>query len=77
MNLNSKKFRAIKPGKMMSSNVGPGELNQAIQNWKNQLKSANVLQECYDRKFYVKPSVTNKLKMDNAKYKQNKVSNEG
>lgn len=73
MHINSKKFRAIKPG-ALSSTVVVDDLGSALRIWKKQLKDSEVILECYDRKFYQKPSTKRRILLENAKYIQSKES---
>lgn len=72
MNLSSKKFKSINPGSLSSIMVSDNDLPYAIKQWKRTLKDSNVIQECYDRKFYKKPSESKRLLMNTAKYNQYK-----
>lgn len=71
MNPTSKKFKSINSGRPNSVNVD-GDLNYALKAWKKIVKDANIMQECYDRKFYRKPSERNRLQMQLAVYVQTK-----
>ena len=77
MNPNSKKIKAINPGYLSSVCVN-NDLTYALKLWKQMLKgnsnhpAGNIIQECYDRKFFEKPSLTRRKKLDTAKYNQGK-----
>ena len=73
MNINSKKFNSIKPG-ALSSTVVSEDIHSAIKNWKKQLKDSEIIQDCYDRKFYQKPSTKKRIQLEIARYKQLKES---
>jgi ribosomal protein S21 len=71
MNPTSKKFKAISSGQT-NSVVVDNDLSYALKVWKRLLKDTNVMQECYDRKFYRKPSEIRRLRSNLAKYTQHK-----
>lgn len=75
MNPTSKKFKSISPKKTNSILVTDGDIMYAIKSWKRLLKDTNVIQECYDRKFFKKPSEVKRLNRQLAEYNQEKVSN--
>ena len=72
MNPNSKKFKTISPSRLNSVLVFDGDVSYAIKAWKSLLKNNNAIQECYDRKFFKKPSEKRRLKNQFAKYIQTK-----
>ena len=71
MNPTSKKFKTINSGHPNSVRVD-GDLNYALKAWKKVLKDTNIMQECYDRKFYKKPSEIRRLQSRLAIYNQSK-----
>lgn len=71
MNLKSKQFDSIIPGNLNSINVN-GDLTFALRKYKKMQKESGVVANLFERKFYDKPSVHKKKKMDNAKYNQSK-----
>lgn len=73
MNLKSKQFQSIVPGNLNSINVND-DLTFALRRYKKMQKDSKVVVELFDRKFYDKPSVHKKKKMDNAKYNQTRES---
>ena len=74
MNLNSKKIQAIKPGHLSSICVVDYDLHYALKSWKKMLKDSNIIQECYDRKFFEKKSDKTRKQMEIARYNQYKDS---
>lgn len=71
MNTKSKLFESIIPGQLSSIQVN-GDISFALRRYKKMQKDAGVVVECYDRKFYTKPSVAKKKMIDTAKYNQSK-----
>lgn len=71
MNPTSKKFKAINAG-VPNSVIVDNDLSYALKAWKHILKDSNVVQECYDRKFYKKPSEVRRLQNQLAQYNQQK-----
>ena len=71
MNPISKKFKCVNSGRP-NSVIVDGDLAYALKVWKKLLKDSNTMQECYDRKFYRKPSERGRLKMQLAKFIQSK-----
>ena len=71
MNTKSKLFDSIIPGQLSSVKVND-DLQFALRRFKKMQKDAGVVVECYDRKFYTKPSVSKKKMLDSAKYIQSK-----
>lgn len=74
MHLKSKKFQAIKPGALSSTVVTDDGIGLAIKNWKKQLKDSNIIQDCYDKKFFQKESTRKRIQLEVARYKQQKES---
>lgn len=68
MNRREKKRRSLLPGGI-GANVVEGELNTAIQVWKQELKNSENLNRLYENREYVKPSVTKRKMFQMAKYK--------
>ena len=71
MHLESKKFNSIKPGRLSSISVA-GDLNHGIRAWKKLLKDSSIIEDCYNRKFYVKKSVRKRKQLELAKYNQSR-----
>ena len=72
MNLKSKQFNSIQPGSPSSVCVS-NDLNFALRKWKKNIKDSKLIEEQFDRKYYVKPSVTKKAQRELARYNQSKV----
>jgi ribosomal protein S21 len=73
MNIKSKFFDSIVPGQLGSIQTN-GDIAFALRRFKRMQKDAGTIVECYDRKFYTKPSVSKKKQRDSAKYIQSKQS---
>lgn len=73
MNIKSRQFNTILPGRLNAISV-EGDIHFALKLWKKQLKDNLIIADCYERKFYQKPSVVKREKMNSAKYKQQKES---
>jgi ribosomal protein S21 len=69
--MHPKQIDSILPGRLNSILVN-GDLTFALKRFKRMQKDSNVILECYERKFHLKPSVANRKKMDIAKFKQSK-----
>ena len=69
--MHPKQIEAILPGRLNAILVN-GDITFALKRFKRMQKDSNVILECYERKFYVKPSVAHRKKMDVAKFKQSK-----
>lgn len=70
--MHPKKLNTIIPGKLSSIRVVDGNIEMALRNWKKMLKENKTIEACYDQKFYVKPSDSKRLRLENAKYLENK-----
>lgn len=70
--MNPKKLRNTIPFKTQSVLVVDNDLGTALKVWKKMLKENNTIEECYDRKFYNKPSRTKRLQNQIAVYLQSK-----
>ena len=73
MNLKSKQFQSIIPGRPNAIEVNY-DITSALRQYKKMQKQSNVVVDLYDRKFYTKPSVRNRKMMKNARYIQLKQS---
>jgi len=69
--MHPKQIESILPGRLNAIAVN-GDIAFALKRFKRMQKDSGVILECYERKFYVKPSVSNRKKMDVAKFKQSK-----
>lgn len=69
--MHPKQIDSILPGRLNSILVN-GDLTFALKRFKRMQKDSNVILECYERKFFVKPSVATRKQMDIAKFKQSK-----
>tara|TARA_Y100000389_G_C17467114_1_gene526631 strand:- start:389 stop:622 length:234 start_codon:yes stop_codon:yes gene_type:complete len=58
----------------IGANVIDGDINTALKVYKWELKQSGKLQEVYNRKVYIKPSVTKRVQADKAKYLQRRQS---
>lgn len=74
MHIESKKFQSIKPGAPSSVDTRECGLEYALRSWKKILKDNNVVKNCYDKNYYVKPSDRRREMMNSAKYIQSKES---
>lgn len=74
--MNFKKVKQINQNNLNGVNVVDGDLNSALRTFKRIIKDNNIIQECFDRKYYKKPSVTKKEILDTAKYNQTKETDE-
>lgn len=70
--MHPKKLNTIIPGKLSSIRVVDGNVEMALRNWKKMLKENKTIESCYDQKFYVKPSDSNRLAKNTAVYLQQK-----
>lgn len=68
MNRREKKRRSLLAGGL-GANVVDGELNTAIQVWKQELKNSENLNRLYENREFVKPSVRKRKMMEFAKYR--------
>lgn len=73
MNLKSRHFNTTIPGRPNAVNVD-GDIHFALKIWKKQLKDNLIIADCYDRKFYQKPSRVKRQRNNLAKYIQMKES---
>lgn len=69
--MHPKQIDSILPGRLNAISVD-GDITFALKRFKRMQKDSGVILECYERKFYVKPSVAHRKKMDVAKFKQSK-----
>ena len=69
MNLKSKQFTSIIPGKLTAIEVN-GDITSALRIFKKQQKETSVILECFERKFYKKPSDQKRKQLEKAKYLQ-------
>lgn len=67
--IQNKKFKGICPGSLNSVIVEDGDIGYALRQWKKNIKLSGIVQECYDRKFFKKPSTVNRVKRQIAIYK--------
>lgn len=74
--MHPKQIDSILPGRLNSILVN-GDLTFALKRFKRMQKDSNVILECYERKFYVKPSVKNRKQLALAKFLQQKESEKG
>jgi ribosomal protein S21 len=70
--LHPKKLRNIVPGKVQSIKVVDNDLSTALKVWKKMLKENNTIEDCYENKFYNKPSRQKRLAKNTAIYLQSK-----
>jgi len=68
MNRREKKRRSLLAGGL-GANVVDGELNTAIQMWKQELKNSENLNRLYENREFVKPSVRKRKMIQFAKYR--------
>jgi len=68
MNRREKKRRSLLAGGL-GANVVDGELNTAIQVWKQELKNSENLNRLYENREFVKPSVRKRKMIQFAKYR--------
>lgn len=68
----TKKIRSIRQRNISSIEVVDNDLNSAIRIWKRMLKENNTIEECYDRKFFQKPSRKKRDQFLIAQYIENK-----
>ena len=70
--MHPKQIESILPGRLNAISVN-GDIGFALKRFKRMQKDSNVILECYERKFFTKPSVSNRKKMDIAKYNQDNL----
>lgn len=70
--MNPKKLNSVIPGKLSSIKVVDGNVEMALKVWKKMLKENETIEDLYSKKYYQKPSVQKRLKMQTAIYLQNK-----
>lgn len=73
--MHPKQVESTIPGRLNAIQVVNGDLTFALKKFKKLQKDSAIILDCYERKFYVKPSVAKRKKMNNAKYLQQKESN--
>lgn len=71
MHLSSKKFKSTQPGSLTSIVVN-GDMGFAMRQWKKMQKDSKIIVECFERKFYQKPSDKKRKMMEIARYNQSK-----
>ena len=76
MNLKSKQFQSIIPGKSSSIEVNY-DLNFALRKLKRMQKDSNIIVECYDNKFFHKKSDVKRKQLEIARYLQMKEAEKG
>lgn len=70
MNKKQKQHNAIMPGVMNGTKVINGSINFALQTWKDQLKTNNIIENLMERKEYKKPSVIKREQTKRAIFQQ-------
>jgi len=70
--MHPKKLKSVVPGRMNSVQVVDQDLSTALKVWKRMLKENNTIEDCYDRKFYKKPSQIRRLELNTARFLQSK-----
>jgi len=58
----------------VGANVIGGDINTALKVYKRELKQSGRMQELYNRKVYIKPSIIKREQASKAKYLQRKQS---
>ena len=66
----AKKSEMIIPGKPNNVKVVHGDINSALKMWKRTLKESGKIDILKEKKDYVKPSVLNRKKKQDAEYSQ-------
>lgn len=72
--MHPKKIKATVPGQLNAVQVIDGDISGAIRIWKKIVKDSQVVEKCYDNKFYQKPSDVKRKTVNAAKYAQLKIS---
>lgn len=75
--MHPKQIETTVPGKLNAVQVVNGDLTFALKKFKKLQKDSEVILECYQRKFYTKPSVAKRKQLATAKYLQQKESEKG
>jgi ribosomal protein S21 len=70
MNKKQKQHNAIIPGVMNGTKVINGGISFALQTWKQQLKTNNVIENLMERAEYKKPSISKRESLKRAIFQQ-------
>lgn len=71
MNLTSKQFRSIVPGKP-SSIYNDGNIHDALKLYKKHIKDCEIVQQCYERNWFEPKTVKRRKQLERAKFVESK-----
>lgn len=70
--MNPKKIKSVIPGQLNAVQVVDNDISTAIRLWKRMLKDNKVVEDCFSRKYFEKPSIRRRNEILSAKYIQSK-----
>lgn len=70
--MHPKKIKSIIPRQLNAVEVVDNDISTAIRLWKRMLKDNKIVEECFSRKYFEKPSRARRNEILAAQYKQSK-----
>lgn len=68
-----KRLLDSKPGLLYGADASNG-IDRAIRKWKKTVKDAGIVQECFNRREFIKPSKQKRKILQSARYRMRKSS---